>query len=247
MSVVRLGVACEDNGHFSAVTRLVDDTLLAEHQWLDGILDACRSWHGCAAAQCWYKYNPDDANDLRPILLDGQRIAPNGHINGAPLKPEAGMWRRILLLFCHVDPRPDVVLLARDLDGDPRRRAGIEQVRDGLPWPFKIAVATPQPEIEAWLVAGFAPDGAAEHARLQACRQRLSFDPTTQSERLTSHPNDATTDAKRVLDDLCGADRERVARCLTDRTLLRQRGRSNGLAEFLGDIDRFIVPTFDRP
>jgi hypothetical protein len=243
MTVV-LGIACEDSGHFFTTTRLVDDTLVAAHTWLDGVLDDCRTWRGCAADQRWYKFNPDDALDLRPIVVDGLRIAPSGHIRGEPLRPEAGMWRRILLLFCHTRPRPDVVLLARDLDGDPRRRLGLEQVRDGLPWPFKIAIAAPQPEIEAWLVSGFAPADPDEHQRLHTCRQRLSFDPTTASERLTSHPNHAVTDAKRVLAELCGAAPARRERCLDDRDLLRQRGRANGMTAFLDDIERTIVPAF---
>ena len=45
----------------------------------------------------------------------------------------------------------------------------------------------------------------------------LSFDPTTQSHRLTSHPNEAATDAKRVLHQLTEDDREREGRCLADR------------------------------
>ena len=45
MTVV-LGIACEDEGHFSAVTWLVDDALVASHAWLDGILEDCRAWRG---------------------------------------------------------------------------------------------------------------------------------------------------------------------------------------------------------
>ena len=102
-------------------------------------------------------------------------------------------------------------------------------------------MATPQPEVEAWHVSGFVPD-VAEQKRLEALRGELSFDPTTQSERLTSHPNDAPRDAKRVLARLCGADRERQERCLCDRALLRQRGQHNGLAAFLDEVDERIVP-----
>ena len=117
MSTLVVGVACEDNGHFFAVSKLVDAALISRHTWLDGIIEDCRRWHGLADDRRWYKYDPRDANDLRPIVLDGGTIAPSGHIAGVPLKPEAGMWRRVLMLFCHCEPRPDVVILARDLDG----------------------------------------------------------------------------------------------------------------------------------
>lgn len=237
-----VGLACEDEGHFTAVTRLVDDTLLASHSWLDGIIDDCRTWRGLTTEQRWYKYHPDDARDLRPVVIDGVRIPMSGHIGGEPLKPEAGMWRRALLLFTHSDPRPDVVVLVRDLDGYPERLAGIEQVRRNIPWPFAVVVAAPQPEIEAWFVSGFIPEDATEQARLDELCRALSFDPTKNSERLTSHPNDVPRDAKRVFERLCDGERLRAARCLEDRERLRQRGALNGAADFLDEVETRIVP-----
>ena len=247
MSGVVIGIACEDEGHFFVVTRLVDSRLMAAHDWLDGILASCRSWRGLHEGEPWYKYDPDDAHDLRPITIDGQRIAPQGRIRGEPLQPEAGMWRKILLLFCHASPRPELVILVRDMDGFQERRGGVEQVRNGFEWPFRVAVAAAEPEIEAWLVSGFTPDGPEEQERLDALRGELSFDPTTQSHRLTSHPNDARTDSKRVLEHLCGADQERREACLMDRAVLRQRGGTNGVKAFLEEIDQHIVPAFGVP
>ncbi len=48
MSAIVIGVACEDNGHFFAVSRLIDTALLTQHTWLDGIIEDCRRWHGLA-------------------------------------------------------------------------------------------------------------------------------------------------------------------------------------------------------
>lgn len=240
----RIGIACEDNGHFRAVTLLVDDALIANHDWLDGILADCRSWRGLADGEPWYKYDPDDANDIRPIYLDGQRIAPHGYIRGEPPKLEAGMWRRVLLLFSRCAPPPDVVILARDMDGYSERESGLAQVRHAFEWPFKIAVAAAEPEVEAWHVAGFIAGNEHERRRLQELREQLSFDPTTQSHRLTSHPNDARTDAKRALAHLCEGDADREAACLANRDLLRERGTVNGLTSFLAEIDHHIVPLF---
>ncbi len=247
MSEVRVGIACEDDGHFSVVTRLVDDRLVLSHGWLDGIIAECRSWRGLHQGDAWYKYNPDDASDIRPILVDGVRIAPQGHINGEPLKPEAGMWRRVLLRFGHAKPRPELVILVRDMDGYPERLSGLTQVRDGLSWPFKVVVAAPQPEVEAWRVAGFVPSGERERTELDAVRRNLSFDPTKESHRLTSHPNDMARDAKRVLALLCGNDTVRRDDCLKDHSRLLERGSKNGLAAFLHEIDEHIVPLFGSP
>lgn len=247
MSDVLIGIACEDGGHFSVVTTLVDGALIAAHDWLDGIIANCRSWRGIRATELWYKYDPEDGYDVRPITIDGLVIKPQGHIGGEPLKAEAGMWRRILFLFHHSNPRPEIVILVRDMDGYDGRRAGLVQVRDGLRWPFKIVLATAQPEIEAWHVAGFVPGDGDELERLNELRKALSFDPVTASHRLTSHPNDARTDAKRVLNHLCQKNHDRREACLADRAILCRRGEENGLTTFLDEVDQHIVPAFGGP
>jgi hypothetical protein len=242
-----IGFAGEDEDHFRIVTTLVDDALVSRIDWLRGILDSCRTWAGLHAGKPWYKYAPEDAYDVRPFVIEGMTIKPQGWIAGEPLKREAGMWRRILLLFCHADPRPDLVVLVRDLDGCPERRAGIEQVRNGFSWPFPIVVAAPEPEIEGWIVSGFVAATAGEQKRLDRARRELSFDPTIDSHRLTSHPNAARTDAKYVLSRLCLDDREREQRCL-ERALLHQRGEHNGAREFLEHVHERILPVFgSRP
>lgn len=237
-----LGVACEDHGHFSAVTYLVDAALLNEHDWLNDIIESCRSWCGLESTEPWYKYDPRDAHDVRPVVLGGVRIAGHGHIKGKPLELEAGMWRRVLLLFCHRDPRPDVVLLVRDMDGYRDRIKGMKQARDGFDWPFSVVIAAPEPEIEAWHVTGFDPVSTKERETLEELRISLSFDPTLEPHRLTSHPNDAVTDAKLVLAALCDGDRDRRLLCIANPSQLRERGAFNGLTEFLAEVDARIVP-----
>lgn len=246
MNEVVVGLACEDGGHFSTVTTLVDAALVSTHSWLDGVIETCRSWRGVHPAEPWYKYDSADAFDVRPIMINGQRIAPRGYIRGEPLKPEASMWRKILLLFCHAQPQPDVVILVRDLDGYVDRRAGLLQVRNRLPWPFKIVFAGAEPEVEAWLVSGFEPRDHNERARATEAKRDLSFDPMTESHRLTSHPNHAPTDAKRVLEKLCGSEPDRREACLQDSRLIHARGSTNGARAFLDEIDQHIVPVFGR-
>lgn len=238
-----IGLVGEDETHFWVATRLIDDALVAGVDWIEGVVESCRSWQGRHGDERWYKYSSSDAYDLRPITIDGVTIKLQGRIGGEPLKPEAGMWRKVLLRFVHTDPRPDIVVVVRDLDGRDERRAGIDQVRNGLPWPFVIVAATPQPEIEAWIVAGFVPRDREERARLDAASRELSFDPTIASHRLTSHPNDAATDAKRVLARLCGGDREREQQCL-DRELLHHRGAENRAREFLDEVGERVLPVF---
>lgn len=241
-----IGIACEDKGHFSAVTCLIDTALLLEHSWLNGILESCRTWRGCSESEQWYKYSPRDTNDLRPIDRGGIRIKPHGKIKGEPLKPEAGMWRRVLMLFCMSDPPPDAVVLARDMDGYNERQEGMKQARDGFTWPFAVVIAAAQPEIESWHVCGFVPEHSEERDALSELRGALSFDPTLESHRLTSHPNDAKTDAKRILQALCGHDEERRLRCLANHERLRSHGSTNGAASFLEDMKEHIIPVLGR-
>jgi hypothetical protein len=239
-----IGFVGEDEKHFWVVTTLVDDALIASVDWLRDVIDSCRVWRGLHAGERWYKYSPGNAYDLRPVTIHGMTIKPQGWIAGAPLKPEAGMWRRVLLQFAHADPRPDIVVLVRDLDGYPERLDGIEQVRR-LDWPFEIVAATPEPEIEGWIVSGFSPADADERATLEDLRRHLSFDPTMQSHRLTAHPNDAKTDSKRVLARLSSEDRDRERACL-EHDVVYERGECNGARSFLDEVDQRVVPVFDR-
>jgi hypothetical protein len=240
--MTRIGLVGEDANHFRVATALIDSALVASIGWVRDVLDSCRAWRGLHGEERWYKYDPDDAHDLRPVTIDGVTIKPQGRIAGEPLKPEAGMWRKVLLLFCHQDPRPDIVVVARDLDGYSDRRDGIEQVCQLL-WPFPIVVAAPEPEIEGWIVSGFVPRNEAEQARLEQASRELSFDPTLHSHRLTSHPNDAPTDSKRVLSRLCEGDRDREDACL-QRDVLYSRGTLSGARAFLDEVNQRVLPVF---
>src|SRR6185295_10282679 len=86
-----IGFVGEDETHFWVVTRLIDDALVASVDWLQDVLDSCRSWQGRRSSERWYKYNPEDAYDLRPLTIDGVTIKLQGRIGGQPLKPEASM------------------------------------------------------------------------------------------------------------------------------------------------------------
>ena len=241
--MIEVGFVGEDEGHFWVVTALMDEVLVERVDWLSGILESCRRWRGLRDHERWSKYQPDDVRDLRPVTIDGRTIKPQGRIAGKPLKPEASVWRKVLLRFCHANPVPDIVVLARDLDGDPGRRAAIDQVRNDLTWPFAVVAATPEPEIEAWLVSGFVPSDGTELGKLDLLCRELSFNPTMESHRLTSHPNTAPTDAKRVLLRLCDGNRDREQVCL-ERNVLHDRGERNHARRFLDEVAQKAVPKF---
>jgi len=104
-----IGIAGEDEGHFRIATTLIDDALLGNLRWLHGVLESCRGWCGFEAHERWSKYRSEDAYDLRPMQRGTRTFRPQGWIGGEPLKPEAGMWRRVLWRFQERDPLPDIV------------------------------------------------------------------------------------------------------------------------------------------
>ncbi|WP_224363534.1 hypothetical protein [Hyalangium versicolor] len=154
------------------------------------------------------------------------------------------MARKALLLFAAMSRRPHAVLLVRDSDGDARRRVGLEQARDDKPWPFKVVIGVAHPKREAWVLAGFQPQNPEEVARLQALRARLSLDPILKSHELDARKHGAKTDIKRALNELILGEAERERQCINETALdvLEERGDSNGLADFLGEVRQRLVP-----
>ncbi len=188
--------------------------------------------------------------------IDGRPIKLRGHLDGSPIGPEGQKWRHLLLEV--LSDAPDVVLIAKDTDGRPESLDGLRRVARYYAEADSsrvIVVAAPHRDAEGWLVAGFVPTPATHETKtLATVRRDLNFDPTTSPERLTSHPNDAPTDAKRVLRQLlnlapivsmppspedCALLQERL---LGDLALLRARNAESGLTTFLDDLTHHALP-----
>jgi hypothetical protein len=270
-SGVRIVLAGEDQAHRALMTHLADRVLLDEAakrsaDWInDESLQFFRSYSGRGDEDRpeHLRFYPlaqakADAEDLpKHRTIGGRRIKLHGHIDGKPLRPEAGFWRRVLLLLAGDDPPPDLLIVAHDTDGDRARVKDLEQAV-ALTHPIPVIIAAPHQDAEAWFVAGFRPRSDAEHRRLSERRKELSFDPPEEPHRLTAHPNDARTDAKRVLrifvfdedasraptleemGDLC-------ERTLDDLALLERRGEACGLAAFLAAVRSTLAPRVIDP
>src|SRR5262245_15471530 len=133
---VYVGWIREDRAHDDLVKTLARRVAIEAHDWLDGILEHCWDWTG-----------PDPGSEPKLTKFEvrrsgGQPVRFHPRIGDQPLRPEAAMYRSILHVFSKRQPRPDIVIIARDGDHDgQRRRSGFEQVRDGLPWPFDVVLA----------------------------------------------------------------------------------------------------------
>lgn len=266
-SHVRVAIAGEDQAHRALVTFLADRVLLDEAakrslHWINAeSLQGLRSYEGRGDDE----HSPEhlrfyplaqakrDTEELPKLLtIGGLPVKLRGHIDGKPLRPEAGFWRRVLMLFARDNQPPDVLIVAHDTDGDRARVKGLEQAL-AVTHPFPVIIAFPHQDAEAWFVAGFRPESDAERRRLEDRKSKLGFDPSEKPHQLTSRPNDAPTDAKRVLrilvfdedasrppaleeiPDLCD-------RTLRDLELLERRGGSCGLVAFLDGLRGTLVP-----
>lgn len=264
---VQIAVICEDQAHRALATFLADRVLrqAAEQRsadWIDDeTLPSLRRYCG--------RYDTEDTpehlrfyslaqahrdvEDLgKHLNINGKRIKLRGHIDGEPLKPEASFWRRVLLLFVGLEPRPDALIIVHDTDGDLGRIGALERARRLVPGGVPLIVATPHRDAEGWFVAGFVPQTEVERARLRDRKAALGFSPPDEPHRLTAHPNHALTDAKRVLRILVFDDNtsrpptlaelpDLCERTLSDLARLEQRKECQ-IAAFIQELRTILVP-----
>lgn len=180
-------------------------------------------------------------------IADKSRVFAHGFVGGKPREPDAAMAERALLLLQRtVMPLPSVVVLLRDADKEGGRRRGFEQAREAGRWPFTVVIGVADAKRECWVIAGFEPRDKVEKDRLEGERKELGFDPRSAAERLTASEKGARRNAKRVLEALTLRDRDREDTCLSETPLaiLKQRGASTGLADYLREIEERVVPLF---
>jgi hypothetical protein len=270
---VRIALACEDQAHRALATFLADRVLLDEAvrrgaaHWIN---EESLAWHRSYCGRSSTEEGPEhtrfyplgraraDAEELgRQVRIGGRPIKLRGFIDGKPLKPEAGLWRRVfIVLLAALDPPPDALIVVHDTDGDLARIDAIDQalaIVRALDEPLPVIVATPHQDAEAWFVTGFVAASDVERRRLESCTEDLGFCPPDEAHRLTAHPNDAPTDAKRVLRRLVfDEDASRppaldelpdlCARTLSDLALVERRGVACKLTAFLHDLRVLLVP-----
>lgn len=236
-----LAVVCEADADRRTATGLADRVLCREVDWIEPeVLDGHRKWQGLleGGSHLQWRQVKDHAR--------ARGLKAHGHFNGEPGAPDAFAARLALLLLATSGRPPDAAVLMRDTDGQQERKVGLEQARMDREWPFPVLIGCADPKRECWVLAGFEPRSPDEDAILAQLRQELGFDPRLQAEALSAKESGALRDAKRVLSLLVGGDRDREQSCWVECPLeaLVERGRLNGLADYLDEVRTRLVPLF---
>ena len=252
---MRLVAFCEAPADFRLISGLVDRVLReAGPSWVADNLDApevVRTWLPDGFGREYFDIHKLD----KYVSKHGVRV-PHGHFDGRPGGAGALMARTVFWIARTLqrqtpdDPISSIVLVW-DLDEQPDERAsGVKAARDEAHcWaPFKIVCGLPDPEREAWVLAGFEPCSDAEQACLERLHRDLGFSPVMHAIRLRTKQEGHARNIKRVLSELTGDDPQREARCWGEPMLetLRARGADTGLAAFIEEIETILVPLFGR-
>jgi len=139
------------------------------------------------------------------------------------------------------------LLLVRDTDPKRESRRDLEQTRrqPSTPEWVTVVIGVARPKREAWVLNGFHPENEDEEKRLADLKREIGCDPRTDAHTLTASSPGAQNNAKRVLKELVDSD-ERERRCWIETPLstLRTCGSDTGLAAFLKEVERRLIPLF---
>jgi hypothetical protein len=252
---VKLIAFCEAAGDFLLLSGLVDRVLRdSGPAWVVDLLetpDAVRTWQPDGFGRMHFDLHRLDG------YVDRLKVrVPHGHFDGRPGGAGALMARTVFWIVRALhkqapDEPIEAVVLVWDVDvRSEGRSSGVAAARDeARRWaPFRIICGFPDPEREAWVLAGFEPCDEDERARLDELQRELGFSPVLHAVRLRAKQEGHLRDGKRVLRELTRGDHDREARCWAEPVLetLRARGADTGLAAFLDEIEEILVPLLGR-
>ena len=253
---MRLLVFCEAPADFRTVAGLVDRVLREESPgWVREHLefrplDDLRQWIGDGSERAFF-----DVHHVYHYAAGRGLRLPHGRFEGRPAGAHFVAARTAFLVARHEAKRSepmDAVIFVVDADDQgPPRRESLEQARALALWEerYRIVLGCPDLEREAWVLAGFEPENAAERAQLDGEHDDLGFSPCEEAHRLRDNDDRGKRSPKRVLAALTSGKTEREERCWTDAPLdrLRARGTESGLRRFLDEVTGSIVPLFGTP
>ncbi|HWU88092.1 MAG TPA: hypothetical protein VN253_12485 [Kofleriaceae bacterium] len=245
---------CEAPADFRITAGLVDRVLREQGPaWVTDNFespDVIRTWQPDVFGRAYF-----DLHDLNRYMDRLGIRSIRGHFNGRSGGPGGSMTRKALVIARALSKQTpgepiDAVVLVWDTDQQREERpAGVAIARDeARSWvPFQIVCGFPDPEREAWVLAGFDPCDDLERSFLDELHRDLGFSPVVHAVRLRDPDDGALRSIKRVLRKLTGDDSSREERCWIETALdtLRARGADTGLAAFLDEIEHVLLPLLD--
>lgn len=234
-----IAVVCEAPADLRTACRLVDQLLVDKIDWIESEnLSSYRTWRGYSDSQDFLPWK------RVPELAKEHCVTIRGQFRGLPRHPDSHAAAKALKLLGGSPNRPNAVMLIRDSDCDLDRLAGLRDARVRMPFPGPVVIGFAHTKRECWHIAGFEPQHDAEQKAIDDLRQELGFDPTTNSHELTARHDHDKRSAKRVLDQLTSGNPDRESSCLDDLTRLACRGATNGVREFIAEVNQRFVPMF---
>ncbi len=247
--MVEVIVIVESGADARTAIKLAERVLKEKFDWLDDdSLQYYFQWTGLESEtefSCW--------RDIIKIIEDAKeklKYKPSrflGHdSNGVPLKADGAASIKVLNLvrFLQKTRQIKAVIFIRDLDNQPERKEGIEQARlehiNKTP-KLEIIIGAADPKREAWVLNGFIAFDD-EKVILEDIKNKLSFDPSIEPERLRSTSEkepERIRNIKFVVEQLTGKDMEREKQCWEETSLeiLRVRGVKTGLMAYLQEVE----------
>lgn len=240
-------VVVEDRSDAEIATKLAERVLVEVVDWLEPEqLPYCIQWRGFKENTPFSNWKTDVKNADKIATEAGLRMPKTrGHSAGSPLQPDGASARKAIILtqiLQRKQPEIKAVLLIRDLDNQPMRRAGLEQARQEMPkdLPLQIILGMADPKREAWVLNGFIAQTQTEEQSLSEIQTKICFDPCEDAHKLRSLTTDSdqSRNIKKVLEQLTQNCYEREQKCWEDTPLdiLRQRGSKTGLREYLAEV-----------
>ncbi len=244
-------VIVESSADARTATKLAERVLVEKIDWLEPeMLKHLFEWSGLeenTEHSCW--------KDIRAIIErakeSGMPIPKYlGHRKNGGIKADGAAAKKILNLVSFLQKKRQIkaVIFIRDLDNQPERKEGLEQARfSNTNSKLAIVLGMADRMREAWVLNGFVALNEGEKQILEEIRNELTFDPCEESHRLRSNSkeeSDRLRNPKVVVEKLTGGDFERERRCWeeTSLELLKKRGVSTGLTDYLNQIEERLTP-----
>ena len=200
-------------------------------------LSSFRNWQGETRSQTFIA-KADLTAKHKQLAQQSQRPRYRKSTDDKPQGSYTAFWRKAVELVVSLKKEQPLhgVFVHCDADNHPEQEQDIRQAFASLSNVMKFVPATPDREIEAWLLNGFIPSNKNESDRLDEWKRKLSFDPCTQVER--ARDIGGNRDPKNILNALANADQDRQRQCweVTELETLRQRGDKTKLKQFLDEV-----------